>query len=85
PLVADVPTTVVANRMGDEPDHPGIEPAVRIPFDPAVADAERRGLAPLDACPGSPAVDAVAHLADVLRGDHEAGRHHDHDRQEVAL
>ncbi len=85
PLVADIPTTVVANRMRDEPDHPGIEPAVRIPFDPAVADAERRGLAPLDACPGSPAVEAVAHLADVLRGDHEAGRHHDHDRQEVAL
>jgi hypothetical protein len=31
-----------------------------------VAEAERHGLAPADACPRSPAVPAVEHLADLL-------------------
>ncbi len=66
PLVGEVPTTVVGNRFGHEPDHPGLDPVVRIPFDPAVADAERRGLAPLDACPSSVAVAAIERLADLL-------------------
>lgn len=65
PLIGEGRTaTIVANRVGDEPDHPGLVPAVRIPFDPAVAAAERRGLAPLEACPDSPAIRAVEALAD---------------------
>lgn len=62
----DVEPLVVANRFGDEPDHPGLAPVVRIPLDPHAADAERRGLAPLDACPDSPTVAAIARLADTL-------------------
>ncbi len=59
-------TIVVANRFGDQPDHPGLAPAVRIPFDPDVAEAERQGLSPLDACPHSPAIAAITRLADRL-------------------
>ncbi|MGI8685502.1 MAG: AAA family ATPase [Acidimicrobiales bacterium] len=66
PLLGDVPTVLVANRFGDKPDHAGLVPAVRVPFDPEVADAERRGLSPLDQCPASPVVRAVGHLADTL-------------------
>jgi CO dehydrogenase maturation factor len=67
PMVAEGrTTTVVANRFGDQPDHPGLAPAVRIPFDPDVAEAERRGLPPLDACPDSPAIAAIGRLADRL-------------------
>ena len=55
---------VVANRFADEPDHPGLAPAIRIPFDPDLAEAERQGRAPLDACPDSPAIAAIAQLAD---------------------
>lgn len=66
PLVADVPAIIVANRFTDEPDHPGLFPLVRVPFDPAVAAAERQGVAPLDACPDSPAIEAIDHLADLL-------------------
>ncbi|MGQ0521577.1 MAG: nucleotide-binding protein [Actinomycetota bacterium] len=64
PIVGDVPTVIVANRFRDEPDHPDLEPAVRIPFDEEVARAERLGLAPLDECPDSPAVRAVTELAE---------------------
>lgn len=56
--------TVLANRFADEPDHPGLAPRVRIPYDPDVAAAERQGLAPLDACPGSPAIRAIAQVLD---------------------
>lgn len=59
-------TTVVGNRFGDEPDHPGLPAEVRVPFDPEVAEAERQGRAPLDSCPDSPAVKAVGALADAL-------------------
>jgi CO dehydrogenase maturation factor len=65
-LMGDVATTVVANRFRDEPDHPGLAPVVRIPFDPAVAEAERLGIAPLDHCPDAPAVRAIDELADRL-------------------
>jgi CO dehydrogenase maturation factor len=37
-----------------------------IPADPAVADAERRGVAVIDAAPGSPIVRAVERLADTI-------------------
>jgi CO dehydrogenase maturation factor len=56
-------TTIVANRFRDEPDHPGLAAKVRIPFDPDVAEAERQGLAPVDACPDSPAIAAIGALA----------------------
>jgi len=59
-------TTIVANRFRDEPDHPGLSPAIRIPFDPAVAEAERRGLPPLDACPDSPTITAIRQLAELF-------------------
>lgn len=55
-------TTVVANRFRDEPDHPGLAPHIRVPFDPEVAEAERQGLSPLDACPGSPTIAAIESL-----------------------
>lgn len=66
PLVDDVATLVVANGFRQEPAHDGLVPVARIPFDPAVAEAERLGLAPLDHCPDSPAVAAIARLADHL-------------------
>jgi len=66
PLVSDVPTVIVANRFRDEPDHPGLAPAVRVPFDADAGEAERAGLAPIDCCPDSPAMIAIAALADHL-------------------
>lgn len=54
---------IVANRFRDEPDHPGLVPEVRIPFDADVAEAERQGLAPLDACEHSATVAAIGRLA----------------------
>jgi CO dehydrogenase maturation factor len=68
-LFPDVRQIVVATKTA-----PGATDAVRwglpvrhrIPFDPAVADAERHGLSPLDACPGAPALSAVESLADLL-------------------
>ncbi len=64
PLIGDVPTTVIANKFREEPDHPGLHPALRIPFDPEVAEAERLGVAPLDYCPDSPAIRAIDELAE---------------------
>ena len=66
PMLTEVNPIIVASQYGDEPDHAGLEPWARIPFDPAVREAERRGLAPLDACPDAPAVRAVASLVDRL-------------------
>jgi CO dehydrogenase maturation factor len=63
---------VVANRVRDEEDaarvreaFPGLEPTL-VPEDPAVVDAERRGLAPLDSAPDAPAVRALARLGERL-------------------
>jgi CO dehydrogenase maturation factor len=58
--------TIVANRFRNEPDHPGLAPRVRIPFDADVAEAERQGLSPLDVCPDSPAIRAIAEVADLF-------------------
>ncbi len=63
PLVGPRRTMMVANRFHDEPDHPGMDPVARIPFDPEVADAERAGLAPLDACPDAAGIRAVNQFA----------------------
>jgi len=63
---------VAANRVRDEADvarvraaFPGLEP-VLVPDDPAIVDAERRGLAPLEAAPNAPGVRALVRLAEDL-------------------
>ncbi len=66
PMVGDRRMTIVANRWRDEPDHPGLAPAIRIPNDPALTQAEREGRSPFEACPDSPAVEAIGRLADLL-------------------
>jgi CO dehydrogenase maturation factor len=66
PMVGDRRMTIVANRFRDEPDHPGLAPAIRIPNDPALTQAEREGRSPFEACPDSPAVEAIGRLADLL-------------------
>ncbi len=63
PMVEDRNLTVVSNRFRDEPDHPGLAARIRIPFDPDLAEAERQGLSPLDACPDSAAVAQISRLA----------------------
>jgi CO dehydrogenase maturation factor len=66
PMVGERRMTIVANRWRDEPDHPGLDPAIRIPNDPALTQAEREGRSPFEACPDSPAVEALGRLADLL-------------------
>ena len=66
PMVGDRRLTIVGNRFRDEPDHPGLAPAIRIPNDPDLTQAEREGRSPFDACPDSPAVQAIGRLADLL-------------------
>jgi CO dehydrogenase maturation factor len=65
-LFPDHPVTVIGSQFRGESDHQGLPAALRIPFDPAVRAAEQRGEAPLDACPESPVVEAINHLADML-------------------
>jgi len=62
-MVEDRRRCVVSNRFRDEPDHPGLTARIRIPFDPDLAQAEREGLSPLDACPDSPSIAAITRLA----------------------
>ena len=66
PMLEERRLTVVSNRFRAEPDHPGLAAAIRIPFDPELAEAERQGLAPLDACPDSPAIAALSRLASLF-------------------
>lgn len=66
PMVDDTATMVVFNRMGAGAQHEGIVPVLRVPADPAVIEAERRGVAPIDHCPDAPAVRAIDELADLL-------------------
>ena len=63
---------VVANKVRDEGDRSAIADFCRahamrligeVPFDSALADVERRGGAPIDAAPDSPAVRAITALA----------------------
>lgn len=63
PMLAGLPFDIVA--IGDS-DQPGLAPRWRVPHDPAVCEADRRGLAPLDFCPTSSAVEAIRGLADHL-------------------
>jgi CO dehydrogenase maturation factor len=73
PMVGERRLTIVANRFRDEPDHPGLPPAIRIPFDPELTQAEREGRSPFEACPDSPAVEAIGRLADLLLEQSAAG------------
>ena len=63
---------VVANRVGDAGDLAAVRAAfpddqvVGIPDDPAIVEADRQGLAPLDLSPDAPAVRALAELAEQL-------------------
>jgi CO dehydrogenase maturation factor len=63
PMVEDRRSFILSNRFRDEPDHPGLGARFRIPFDPELAEVERQGLAPLDACPDSPAIVALREVA----------------------
>lgn len=63
---------VTANRVRDDEDvarvaavFPGVD-VVLVPEDLAIVEAERRGVAPLDAAPDSPAVRALVNLAEGL-------------------
>ncbi len=70
-LFPDLPLVVVATKTAPDATDAarwGLEVRHRIPFDTAVEQAERHGLAPLDACPGAPALAAVESLADLLMG-----------------
>lgn len=63
---------VVANRVRTDEDRAAIASAfgdhdvVTVPDDDAIVQADRRGVAPLDSAPDSPAVRALAGLADLL-------------------
>ena len=65
-LIGSLPVTIVSNRFGEAEDHPDLAPEIRIPFDQEVAEADRKGVALVDHCPGSPAVRAIEDLADML-------------------
>jgi len=63
---------VAANRVRDDADasrvraaFPDIEP-ILIPDDPAIVEAERAGVAPLDGAPQAPAVRALVALAQTV-------------------
>lgn len=71
---------VIANRVRDQADldaitetFPGVE-VVPVPHDPAIVEADRHGVAPLDLAPDAPAVRAVSTLAEALLTPHGAGR-----------
>lgn len=57
------PLTMLASMSHGEPDHVGLEPLVRFPYDDSVKEADRRGMPLLDAFPDSPVVTAVEDLA----------------------
>jgi CO dehydrogenase maturation factor len=63
---------IIANRVRSEEDvekiraaFPGLE-VVPVPEDPAIRDADRRGVAPIDHAPHAPAVRALVSLAEQL-------------------
>ncbi len=63
---------IIANRIRSEDDlekiraaFPGVE-VVPVPDDPAIREADRRGVAPIDHAPDAPAVQALVSLAEQL-------------------
>jgi len=83
PMVEDRRSIIISNRFRDEPDHPGLAAQFRIPFDPELAEVERQGLAPLDACPDSPAIIALTRLASLFMAS--PGRRRPTSNQEVPV
>ena len=74
--IADV--VVVANKVRDDADRSAIAEFCRahamrlvgeVPYDGQLAEVERRGAAPIDAAPASPAVRAIEALAGPLASD----------------
>ncbi len=72
---------LVANKIRDERDRAAVEEFARandleiagvIPFDEELPGAEREGVAPLDRAAGSPAVAAIAELAERMVGSGRA-------------
>ena len=72
---------LVANKMRDGRDAAAVEDFARandleiaamIPFDDAMPDAERAGVAPLDHAPRTPAVAAIGELAQRMVGNGRA-------------
>jgi len=68
---------VVANRIRTDQEEEAmaqyclkhnLEVIAAIPYDEAVLEAERRGVAPIDAAPDSPAMRAITNLAGLVRG-----------------
>jgi CO dehydrogenase maturation factor len=63
---------VVANRVSDDGELAAVQAAfphdrvVGVPDDPAIVEADRQGLAPLDLAPDAPAVRAFVELAEAL-------------------
>lgn len=74
PMVGDRNPLIVGNRFAGEPAHAGLAPLITVPFDPAVAEAERQGLSPLDACGDSPAIEAIRRLAHLLTATQQEAR-----------
>ncbi len=66
---------VVANRVRDDSDLDAITSALAghevavVPEDPAITRADRQGLAPLDADPAAPGVEAITGIAQRLEKD----------------
>ncbi len=63
---------IIANRVRGEEDierirsaFPGVD-VVPVPEDPAIREADRRGIAPIDHAPDAPAVRALVSLAEQL-------------------
>jgi CO dehydrogenase maturation factor len=65
-LFPDTPLTIVGSQFRDEADHPDLPAVLRVPFATDVRAAEQMGVAPLDACPKSAAIDVIANLVDIL-------------------
>ncbi len=73
-LTEDPPAVIVAiaNKVREDDDAARVEAATglpviaSVPWDEALADAEKAGLAPIDAAPGSAAVQAVADLVEQM-------------------
>ena len=69
---------VVANRIGTDGDLIAVREAldghayVVVPEEPAIAQADREGLAPIDVAPDAPGVRALVALADRVAGDGDA-------------
>lgn len=73
--LASVATHVVANRVRDAAEIEAVRAATRlpligvVPYDEALAEADRLGVAPIDFAPGSPGVLALLKLAKRLVED----------------